>query len=95
VVERCVMCRWNEDLRFRLRDSQEIGNAMLKVAVKDAPGSATNLGGSVIGKASVDAAIIIGELDKLRAEALNEGVHLLLERVTSHARRSIIVVVEE
>jgi hypothetical protein len=75
------MCRWNEDLRFRREDSQEVGNAMMKIVVKDARGSAINVGRSVIGKASIDASIILGELDRLRAplkgrSALKAGAHL-------------------
>lgn len=70
--------RWNEDLRFRLKDNEDIGTAILHIAVKDAPGSGINLGGSIIGKATIDASIIIGELDKLRAEALNAGLHSLV-----------------
>lgn len=56
-----------------MKDNQDTSSAMLSISVKDAPGTGVNLAGSVIGKASIDASIIIGELDKLRADAVSDG----------------------
>ena len=67
------VCRWQEDLRFRLKDSYDSGSATVNIELKDAPSSLQYLGGSTIGKATIDASIIVGELDKLRADALNTG----------------------
>lgn len=67
------VCRWQEDLRFRLKDSYDNGSATVNIELKDAPSSLQYLGGSTIGKATIDASIIVGELDKLRADAFNTG----------------------
>ena len=67
--------RWHQDLRFRLKDNHDIGSATLNIELKDAPGAMQYLGGNTIGKATIDASIIVGELDKLRSEALSIGGH--------------------
>jgi hypothetical protein len=65
-------------LRFRVKDNEETDSTRLQVVLKSASSSSIALGGNFIGKATIDASGIIGELDKLRADANSEGRPQLL-----------------
>lgn len=71
--EPAEMCRWTEAFRFRVQDAGE-SMPQIHLTVRDGSGKGLGVGGTTIGRAVLDTAVIVHELERMRKQQTSAGM---------------------